>query len=137
MDKDTAVSSVAIIGVVAMIGCGILNKFGTGKYIVTEKGENKIAYRSMYNPYDAHVMTFDGDTIWPDGGWYPYINVGDTISGPSNVMNAETAESVCYHGLRVPIRTMTIETVNGHALSKVRKIARRDSIMKEMKTKQR
>ena len=43
-------------------------------YVITDKGANKIVYHSIANPGANHIMTFDGDTIDPRGGFYPYLN---------------------------------------------------------------
>lgn len=106
-------------------------------YVITDKGANKIVYHSIANPGVNHIMTFDGDTIDPRGGFYPYLNIGDTIRGTANFMNKPVNNSWYYGGMR-PVTTVTaIRTVNGHTLKELREIARRDSLMREIKTKQR
>ncbi|MDE5615282.1 MAG: hypothetical protein K2I81_00410 [Alphaproteobacteria bacterium] len=109
----------------------------TDDYIITDKGANKIVYHSIANPGVNHVMTFDGDTVFKEGGFYPYLNVGDTITGNSRFMNEPVNYSLYYQGLRPPVQMTTIRTARGHTLRELREIARRDSLMREIKTKQR
>lgn len=98
-------------------------------YIVTDKGANTIAYYSIKNPADMHVMKFT-DTI----SFYPYINVGDTISGVHRHIDRKVAPSdyTTNHGTH-----QVITSVNGKSLYEWREIARRDSIIRTMRQKQR
>lgn len=103
-------------------------------YIVTAKGGNKIIYRDISNPHNLHEMTFDGDTIFQEGGWYPYINVGDTIRGTARLMNRPNVTSVGFMprgGYNVHI----INSVNGRDLRLTQIKAPHDSIMLETKQK--
>ncbi len=124
-----------IVGAMAFAKCDSDNR--NDDYIITDKGANKIVYHSIANPGVNHVMTFDGDTVFRAGGFYPYLNVGDTIHGNTRFMNDPVNNSWYYQGLRPPVPMTTIRTANGRTLNELREIARRDSLMREIKTKQR
>ncbi|MCM1294244.1 MAG: hypothetical protein NC311_01630 [Muribaculaceae bacterium] len=124
---------VAMIGVLAS-KCISNNEHG--QYVVSAKGANKIEYYSIQNPQNKHIMEFDGDTIFKNGGWYPYVNIGDTISGKARFMNEPVNKSWYYSSLRCPTPLTTIEQVNGCKLGTVREIARRDSLMREIQSHQ-
>lgn len=104
-----------------------------GSYIVTAKGANKIKYYPITGTKDLHIMNFDGDTVFAKGGWYPYINVGDTIQGQVRYMNEPTVDSWYYASVRFLTPVTTIQKLNGKGLDDIRKIAHRDSLMREMK----
>ena len=106
-------------------------------YVITDKGANKIVYHSIANPGVNHIMTFDGDTIDPRGGFYSYLNIGDTIRGNTRFMNEPVNKSWYYQGMRPAMPVTSIYTANGRTLNELREIARRDSLMREIKTKQR
>lgn len=95
------------------------------QYVVSDKGANKIEYYSIQNPDNRHVMTFDGDTIFKNGGWYPYINIGDTITGKARFMNDSVNPSWYYATMRSPTPVTAIEQVNGRKLDAVRKMRTR------------
>lgn len=121
---------------VPMIGfMGIALSFLAGReeprdleYVVTDKGAGKIAYYSIDNPANSHVMEFK-DTV----SFYPYVNVGDTITGWQRFIDKKMApaEHTTNYGTH-----QVIYTVNGRDLSEVREIARRDSILRTMRQKQ-
>lgn len=97
-----------------------------GRYIVVNKKDGKIVYYSPSNPNFLYIMTFDEAT--KSGGFYDYINIGDTITGAARNLGNNTlvtAEMDC-----------AIETVNGKNLLELREIARRDSMMHNIKTRQ-
>lgn len=121
-------------GVCGFCLAGLYILFHEKDYIVTAKGDNKITYRDISNPNNLHEMTFDGDTVFPEGGWYPYINVGDTIRGNARFMNNKSVMSVgriLNDGLDVRI----IQSVNGRDLQLTQIKALHDSIMLETKQK--
>lgn len=124
-----------IVAAMAFAKCSVDNK--SDDYVITDKGANKIVYHSIANPGVNHVMTFDGDTVFQGGGFYPYLSVGDTIAGNTRFMNEPVNYSLYYQGLRPPVPMTTIRTANGRTLNELREIARRDSLMREIKTKQR
>lgn len=102
-------------------------------YVITDKGANKIVYHSIANPSVNHVMTFDGDTIDPRGGFYPYLNIGDTIRGNTRFMNEPVNKSWYYRGMRLATSVAAIQTVNGRTLKELREIACRDSLIRKIK----
>lgn len=121
-------------GVCGFCLAGLYILFHEKDYIVTAKGNNKITYRDISNPHNMHEMTFDGDTVFPEGGWYPYINVGDTIRGTARLMNRPNITSVGFMprgGYNVHI----INSVNGRDLQLTQIKALHDSIMLETKQK--
>ncbi len=124
-----------IVGAMAFAKCDSDNR--NDDYIITDKGANKIVYHSIANPGVNHVMTFDCDTIDPRGGFYPYLNIGDTIRGNTRFMNEPVNKSWYYQGMRPAMPVTSIYTANGRTLNELREIARRDSLMREIKTKQR
>lgn len=99
----------------------------SGRYVVIKKENNKIVYYSTYNPNFLHTMTFDDSA--KSTGFYKYINVGDTITGTSRRLNKFVSESNAAAGC-------AIEAVNGKNLLELQEIARRDSMMHRIKTKQ-
>ena len=107
------------------------------QYIVTDKGANKIVYRPIDDTRTKYVMNFDGDTIDPRGGFYKYIRLGDTITGPARFMSQPLSKSWCYQGMRPPTPVPTIHTVQGRTLREWRKISERDSVINEMRQRQR
>lgn len=123
------------VGALMVVKCTTDNE--TDDYVITARGANKIVYHSIANPGVNHVMTFDGDTIDPRGGFYPYLNIGDTITGNARFMNNPVNKSWYYQGLRPPVPVTTIRTVNGRTLKELRENARRDSLIREINTKQR
>lgn len=124
---------VALLGVLAAKS---IDDNTDGQYVVSDKGANKIEYYSIQNPDDKHIMAFDGDTIFKNGGWYPYVNVGDTIVGKARFMDDPVNESYYYASLRCPTPVTAISQVNGRKLDAVREIARRDSLVREMQVRQ-
>ncbi|MDE6250813.1 MAG: hypothetical protein K2M34_04240 [Alphaproteobacteria bacterium] len=127
------VMPVAIFG---MLAAKCMGDNATEQYIVSDKGANKIEYYSIQNSNDMHVMTFDGDTIFKNGGWYPYVNIGDTIVGNARFMNEPVNKSWYYASLRSPTPVTAIRYVNGRELTAARDMARRDSIMREINNRQ-
>lgn len=110
---------------VALLGMLAVKYMGDNvaeQYIVSDKGANKIEYYSIQNPNDRHIMTFDGDTIFKNGGWYPYVNIGDTIIGNTRFMNEPVNKSWYYASLRSPTPVTTIQHVNGRTLSVMREM---------------
>lgn len=104
-----------------------------GRYIVTDKENNKISYHPISNPNDVHVMTFDDDTTTM--GLYRYLNVGDTITGAARKFSDPVVKSTAI-SVRPPIRHYIIETVNGTNLDYLRNVARRDSVLRDMGARQ-
>lgn len=119
-----------IVAAMAFAKCDSDNSFDD--YVITDKGANKIVYHSIANPGINHVMTFDGDTIDPRGGFYPYLNIGDTIKGNARFMNEPVNKSWYYQGRRPAMPVTSIYKANGRTLNELREIARRDSILREM-----
>lgn len=108
---------VAFVGIV-VVKC--TDDSNTEQYVVSDKGANKIEYYSINNHDDKHIMTFDGDTIFKNGGWYPYINIGDTIVGNSRFMNEPVNKSWYYASLRSATPVTAIRHVNGRTLDAIR-----------------
>lgn len=139
--NDLRVFGLQLVLMMPVVVAGILvakcmDDNATEQYVVSDKGANKIEYYSIQNPNNTHVMTFDGDNIFKNGGWYPYINIGDTIVGTARFMNEPVNKSWYYASLRCPTPVTAIQHVNGRRLDAVRKIAHRDSIMREMNNRQ-
>ncbi len=105
-------------------------------YIVFGKSDKKIAYRDISNPHNIHVMTFDADTGRMAPGFYPYINIGDTITGAAHAMDAPFVSSQIIGG-RPPVHTYAIRRLNGKQLREIQQIACRDSILRTMNQKSR
>ncbi|MBD5401052.1 hypothetical protein HDR61_04925 [bacterium] len=107
------------------------------KYIVSEKGDKVITYHPVSNPNERHTMTFKRDTADGVPGFWPYINVGDTITGRAHYLNRDSITSVGMNP-RWGYHMHAITTLNGKTLNDVRRdAARRDSIVRQMKQKQR
>jgi len=109
------------------------------KYIVTDKVDKKISYRSLSQPYDMHVMTFYGDTAEMAPGYYPFIKVGDTITGRPREMSKPVVKSQIIKpriGMKT-VKSYVIDAVNGKKLDELKEIALRDSMIYNMKHRQR
>lgn len=99
----------------------------TGYYIVTDKYDSKIKYRSVSNYSADHIMTFEADTGHMSPGFYPYIKIGDTISGPARFMDKPFVSSQIMY-VRPPSRVFVIKKINGMNMK---------DIIREMNQKQR
>jgi len=127
------------------------NSKNVSTYVVTDKGAQKIAYTSIENANDVHVMEFGAfDT---DSLLYKNINVGDTIVGSKSRLDKPIVPASCdqigYLSLYGAddyshTRDYPIYTVNRKTLREIREkhmrdsvIAKRDSILHVMKQKQR
>jgi len=121
-----------IMGAVMAFQCAIMYEWrqisNEQKYIVTNKGAYKISYQALSGDTMTHVMTFDSDV----GGFYQYINVGDTITGWKNIMKKPVAPS-----LRAGSLEPAIKSVNGYNLTQLRQFTRRDSMLRDMTQKKR
>jgi len=120
-------------GASAALMCARCNNGASdGRYIVTDKVDKKVAYHNLSQPYDMHVMTFEKES-----GYYPHINVGDTIVGPARFMNKPVVNSK-----REKVVFLTrydvdvINSVNGKKLDELQEIAQRDMMLRNMKTRQ-
>lgn len=124
---------VLVAGCMAIGAAGIglweyLTTLKEGRYVVTDKWNNNIEYYSISNPAERHIMHFDADATW-----YPYISVGDTIRGRSKFMNEPLSHSKYYDIVGVG---STICDVNGYDENTLPKIVARDSIIRQMKQRQ-
>lgn len=107
------------------------------EYIVSAKGDKIITYHPISNPQEHHTMTFMRDTADGVPGFWPYINVGDTITGRAHYLNRASISSVAMNP-RWGYKSHAITTLNGHTLKDTHAAAaHRDSIMRQMKQKQR
>lgn len=137
-DTD-AVQSSAMLILITVVSLGITNLFSSesNQYIVTDKSNNKILYRLAGNPNYIYTMTFDDDIVFQNGGFYPYINIGDTIDGNTSAMSCNLINrSWYYQGFFPPVKRSAIVRVNGRNFYELRETARRDSLIREMKQKQ-
>ncbi len=121
---------ILIISCAGAIGAAVVYDTEQEKYVVTAKAANKIIYRPVVKPYSQHVMTFGSE---PDSKniYYPYINIGDTISGLKHYMDKRVTESWNFD------RGPMIKSVNGRNLQELREIARLDSLVRQIKSNQR
>ena len=118
----------------AAVGFGGCSSNDDSKYIVKYRTDSVIVYAPLSDQNDLHIMELDKCKYQYEMRDYKYIKRGDTISGRTSYLKEHVAQPV------VPGRrgnVAIIWTVNGRSLNVVREIARRDSIMNEMKTKQR
>lgn len=119
------------------------NKDEKKKYVITAKADKKIIYTSIEDTADLHVMEFrESDT---DLLLYNYIDIGDTIDGNVARLSQPTImSSKSIRGKSNDFYPLVISHVNGKDIDAVKKqvaynaeIARRDSIIREMKQGQR
>lgn len=142
MKKLTENQKSAIYFAASALGIGVLT-FATmytclreDKYIVSEKGDKIITYYPISNPNERHTMTFECDTADGVPGFWPYIAVGDTITGRAHYLNRQSITSVGMNP-RFGYEMHAITTLNGQTLDAVREIAHRDSVIRDMQRKQR
>lgn len=130
------ISAILALGTYAIC---VVAKDGTRKYIVNNKGDNKICFEDLDSMRTQRVMDFSLDTDSAMRDYYKYINVGDTLSG--NALNNNLViRPFSYHGFAAT-KEPKITKINGHnaraVIASRADVARRDSIVREMKTKQR
>ncbi len=96
------------------------------RYIIDMKADNKIAYHSVKDSNNVHVMLFK--KIKGEVNFYPYIRVGDTIQG------FDLGERVSTSLILTPCGyESAISTVNGKTFHILEEIAKRDSIIRSMR----
>lgn len=108
------------------------------QYRVVQKADNKIVYTPLNTPNDLHVMEFGG---WDsDSVYYKYTNIGDTISGQDYILDMPTAISWDTDYLGNKISSFSVKGKTLDDLNKMERetkaIARRDSMLREINSRQ-
>ncbi|MBD5401054.1 hypothetical protein HDR61_04935 [bacterium] len=146
-----ACALVPFIGIMGLMMCFLAgrDKADDSEYIITDKENYKVIYAPISDRADLHVMEFGPFNT--DSLVYRNINVGDTILGRKSAMDELIVPvSEIYHGLRPSYmeyfsqdRQYSIYSINGKSLLDIKKaeannikIARRDSILRTMRQKQ-
>ena len=134
--------TIVYVALICLIGgMGIGNALARReKYVVTSKADNKIEYKSVRGGA-AHVLDFSPVT---DQGadaeykkrlmYYDYINSGDTIRGAAE-LKYEPVPKAWARGTRGVYQT-NVQRVNGHKLYEWIEMARRDSVIRNMKIRE-
>lgn len=94
------------------------------KYIVKDKGAQKISYAPIESQNDTHIMEFGAFSA--DSMLYDNINVGDTILGRKSALD-DTVSQASYIAMSEFFRHSNIYYINSKSLTQLEEMYRKNT----------
>lgn len=96
------------------------------KVVVTDKGDNKIAFKKLDAKKDTAIRIIQFEDIANGMDYYKFIKVNDTLKV------SKINEDLVYGNSYGMLNASRIKTVNGKTLEEIKEIAKRDTLLKQI-----
>ena len=125
--KDSMPFVLILSGVILFVSMFAYSNRGI-KVVVTNKGDNKIAFKKLNAKKDTAIRIIQFEDVANGMDYYKAIKVNDTLTV------SKIDEDLVYKNYLDLYydKESRIKKVNGKTLSKIKEIAKRDSLLKQM-----